>query len=124
MINSLGAYVQNVFVTLPSHEASQQLQQLNTAATSPTMLSGIPIGRFLLIKVPGLISSVADPDSNRQAGSELGIWIRILQVKLSYNNTLFKQIFHDFILFFKMILLPTISKFRLIKYLPYGVPTK
>ncbi len=47
MINSLGAYVQNVFVSLPSHEAAQQLQQLSTAPTSPTMLSGLPIGWYL-----------------------------------------------------------------------------
>ncbi len=47
MINSLGAYVQNVFVSLPAHEAAQQLQQLSTAPTSPTMLSGLPIGWYL-----------------------------------------------------------------------------
>jgi hypothetical protein len=44
MINSLGAYVQNVFVSLPSHEASQQLQQLPTNVGSPTLVSGLPIG--------------------------------------------------------------------------------
>ena len=41
--------------------------------------------------------------SNRQTGSVFGIRTRILQVKLSYKNPLFQQIFHDFHLFLKMI---------------------
>ena len=46
-----------------------------------------------------------DPDSNCQAGSGsvIGIRIRILKVKLSYKNPPFPQIFHDFLLFLKMI---------------------
>jgi hypothetical protein len=62
MINSLGAYVQNVFVSLPSHEAAQQLQQLSTAPTSPTMLSGLPIGWYTVITVhKGAAATINSP---------------------------------------------------------------
>ena len=68
MINSLGAYVQNVFVSLPSHEASQQQQQLPTAVSSPTMLSGLPIG----------MAADSCPLTNNVFRQACGSWIRIL----------------------------------------------
>ena len=66
----------------------------------------IPHHRKIQELVP--VGSVADPDpggsgSNRQAGSGSVFGIRILQVKLSYKNTLFQPIFHDFHLILKMI---------------------
>jgi len=39
----------------------------------------------------GISASVADPDTNLQAGSVFGIRIRFLEVKLSYKIPLFQQ---------------------------------
>jgi len=73
------------------------------------------------------IFSVSDPDPGG-SGFKLPDWIRIriLEVKLSYKNPLFPQIFNDFHLFLKMIGTDTfqIKVLCLIKYLLDWLKTK
>ena len=53
-----------------------------------------------MLQPPGAVSnSVSDQDPGGSVPIQLAAWIRIQQVKYSYKNLLFVQIFHDFHLF-------------------------
>ena len=48
MVNSLGAYVQNVFISTPQTE-QQQPQAAGNNVGTPSMLAGLPVGMLSIM---------------------------------------------------------------------------